>query len=124
MTHSHTFTRPTLSANHLGCAWTGCTALWRLPETPTKAVETSRTSQEAARGLSGGRKAQTRQSVYEAIKAASDGLTAEKVSEITALPGDTVRPRIVELCERNLIYRSGKTRLTRSGRSAEVWCAR
>ena len=150
--HAHILTRPTLSSEVLGCQWPKCPEVLRLgvpgriyenggmrasqafpaphrwprivPEKPVLAQESSRTSVAAAQALPAGRRANLRQAVLDAIRAAPDGLTAERVSETTGIGGDTVRPRIVELCERNLIVRSGKTRLTKSGRDAECWVAR
>ena len=80
------------------------------------------TSKEAARAIEGGPRNRARAAVLEAIRAAS-GITAEKISEVTGIGGDTVRPRIVELVALNLIRDSKKTSLTRSGRNAVCWVA-
>ncbi len=49
------------------------------------------------------------------------GATADEIECDLGIAGNTVRPRIVELREMKLIRDSGKTRKTRSGRSAVVW---
>ncbi len=59
--------------------------------------------------------------VLGAIRHASHGLTDEAIGHVTDLPGNTVRPRRIELLRKGLIRDSGKTRATASGRQAVVW---
>ena len=91
---------------------------------PALAVIGSETSEEAARKIEPQRgKLQTL--CYLAIKSAgASGMTAQEVETATGLPGNTVRPRIVELWEQQRIERTGERRPTRSGRMAVVWIAR
>lgn len=49
------------------------------------------------------------------------GATAEEIEYQMDIPGNTVRPRLMELRELKKIKDSDKTRKTRSGRSAVVW---
>lgn len=49
------------------------------------------------------------------------GLTDEAIQFATKLPGNTERPRRIELCRKGLVVDSGKTRKTTSGRMATVW---
>jgi hypothetical protein len=49
------------------------------------------------------------------------GATLEEIEQGLKLPGNTVRPRRVELEEKGFVKGSGKTRPTASGRSAIVW---
>jgi len=52
------------------------------------------------------------------------GVTAEDLETLCELPGNTVRPRLVELREDGLVTDSGRTRRTASGRSATIWVTR
>lgn len=59
--------------------------------------------------------------VYDAIKAAPDGLTAEEIFQ--ALPGirlNSVTPRIAPLIKKGYIYDTGERRRSSSGRSQRV----
>ncbi len=77
------------------------------------------TSREAARSIEGSIKT-LRERVFRAIKGSPVGLTAEEVELFTGIPGNTVRPRIVELYRSGQISTVGKRR-TKSGRRADVW---
>lgn len=63
--------------------------------------------------------------VYSAIKeAGSRGLTDEEGIDVTGLSPSTYRPRRIELqTKRGIVKDSGRTRLTRSKRSAVVYVA-
>jgi predicted ArsR family transcriptional regulator len=74
------------------------------------------TAKEAAAGVDN--IAAKRRRVLEAI---AGGYTDEEVSDITGMPGNTVRPRRVELIGMGLVARTERTRPTRSGRRAIVW---
>lgn len=50
--------------------------------------------------------------------------TDEAMMDALNLGGNTLRPRRCELVKRGLVYDSGKTAPTRSGREAVVWRAR
>lgn len=62
--------------------------------------------------------------VLSAIRFATNGLTDEQGIAITQLSPSTYRPRRIELQRAGLIYDSGETRLTLSGRKAVVWRAK
>jgi len=65
-----------------------------------------------------------RRMVYDAIAAAGVvGLTDEEMLAAVGLPPSSGRPRRIELVRAGLVVDSGKTRRTRSGRSAVVWLA-
>ena len=49
------------------------------------------------------------------------GATAQEIEKATGLPGNTVRPRLVELRENGCVRDSGRKRKTDSGRLAVVW---
>lgn len=51
-------------------------------------------------------------------------MTDEEIGERCELGGNTVRPRRCELEAKGLIYDTGQTRRTKSGRSAVLWAAR
>ena len=61
-----------------------------------------------------------RERVLRAIRDTPGGLTAQEVSKVTGIAGDTVRPRIVELSRAGTIRVWGSRR-TESGRRADVW---
>ncbi len=60
-----------------------------------------------------------RQQVFEAILAASDGLTREEIAHVTGMSENTVRPRVRELIKAGRIMESG-SRLTDSGQAAAI----
>lgn len=99
----------------------GCGATKAGPPAPS--VQGSRTSEAAARRIEGSPRAAAKAAVLAAIRQSVDGLTAEKIEQVTGMGGSTVRPRIVELERDQSIRKSGKKRLTRSGREAEVYVA-
>lgn len=49
------------------------------------------------------------------------GATADEIEMLMEIPGNTLRPRLVEMRRRSLIRDSGQTRRTRTGRPAAVW---
>lgn len=98
-----------------------CGATRRVGERPAPAQEGSGTSVAAARRIEPVRE-NLRQRVYQAVREAHPGgLTEQEIEDATGLPGNTVRPRIVELVNRAGLVDSGRTRKTRSGREAVVW---
>lgn len=105
---------------YIGCQWCD----YAVKERPALAQEHSDTSKAAARSVEGSPRAKARSAVLEAIRSAPGGITAEKIEDVTGYPGNTVRPRIVQLVQLNLIRDSGRTSLTRSGRAAVLWIAR
>ena len=64
--------------------------------------------------------ASLREQVLECIKAHPEGVTDERIAELTGLAGNTARPRRLELERQGRIEASG-TSLTRSGRKAVTW---
>ena len=115
----HQMDKPLLGGM-VGCRWCD----FAVKETPAPSVQGSKTSSDAAHSIEGGPRTKARSAVLEAIRKSVNGLTAEKISAITGYPGDTVRPRIVELVRLNLIEDSKRVSLTRSGRQAVLWVAR
>lgn len=57
------------------------------------------------------------------IRAGRVGLTDIEIQRVTNLPGDTERPRRVELVNMRRVEDSGTTRRTPSGKLATVWVA-
>lgn len=85
--------------------------------------ETRTTSAAAAVSMSE-RAVTLRQMVFEAIEAAQDlGLTDAEIQDLLEMPGNTQRPRRIELLQMGRIQTLGNTRPTKSGRSAVVWVA-
>ena len=65
-----------------------------------------------------------RQRVYLAIiEAGGSGCTDYELQERLIMPGNTERPRRIELLKQGLIRDSGRTRESSSGRRAVVWIA-
>lgn len=136
----HRFERALLAPGFYGCTHLGCQAIQRMSKIetldtvtdggdrfdatrlhkPALAQEHSQPSVEAARAIEGvsGR---YRVLVYQALKAASAGLTDQEICTVTGLDPSTERPRRVELVESGAVVDSLRTRSTRSGRSATVW---
>ena len=86
-------------------------------------VRGSQTSKEAAAAIKP-KMATLQQRVLDTIKSAgSAGLTDEQVRTLTGLQHSTETPRRIELVAKGLVKDSGRTRKTRSGRSATVWVA-
>lgn len=65
-----------------------------------------------------------RRAVLDAIRASADGLTDEEIQQRLEMSGNTSRPRRRELQKAGLVWDSGRTRKTLSGRKAVVWVAR
>lgn len=82
--------------------------------------ETSRAAAEGIKPAAGTLRAK----VLDCIKNSASGLSDENVQDLLQMPASTQRPRRIELVRAGLVVDSGKTRLTRSGRSAVVWCAK
>lgn len=61
------------------------------------------------------------QLVYRELKSSPQGLTDLELQSRLNLDGSTQRPRRVKLQQLGLVRDSGRTRVTRSGRSAVVW---
>lgn len=62
--------------------------------------------------------------VYEFIAQRREfGATCDEIEAGTSLRGNTIRPRLLELELVKRIVRTTRTRPTRSGRQALVWCA-
>ena len=78
------------------------------------------TSMEAAEAIAP-HVARLQEVVLRAIRHEPGGCTAEQLEDRTGLSGNTVRPRLIELCEAGLVVTSGETRLNRSGRRAKVY---
>ncbi len=124
-TNGHSFTLPTASPDLRACAYPKCKETMRVVVSkPAAAVESSQTSVAAARAIEGGPRTQGRALVLAAVQHSPDGLTDQAIQEATGLVESSERPRRVELVEANLLYDSGRQRITRSGRMASVWRAR
>lgn len=80
----------------------------------------SPTSRAAAAGVAP-RAGTLRAAVLALLKATPGGLTDEEVQDALAMGPSTQRPRRVELVGQGLVRDAGRTRKTRSGRSAVVW---
>ena len=61
-----------------------------------------------------------REQVYDCIKANPQGITDERIAELTGLAGNTARPRRLELEKAGRIVAAGTSK-TRSGRKAVTW---
>lgn len=81
----------------------------------------SDTSREAAAALADDVVVSLREQVYHCIRESVDGLTDDDVQRRLDLPGNTERPRRIELVRAGRIVDSGERRITRSGRRATVW---
>lgn len=111
----------TIHPDYRMCAHTGCGIVGRVVvHKPALAIESSETSKEAARAIEPKRH-HLRVLVFQALRGAPDGMTDAEIQAATGLDGSTERPRRVELVESNAVRDSGRTRLTKSGRSATVW---
>lgn len=79
---------------------------------------TSREAAQGARPVAG----LLRENVLAFIRSrGEEGATDQEIQEALALDPSTQRPRRVELVQAGLVWNSGKTRKTRSGREAVVW---
>lgn len=83
----------------------------------------SATSRAAAEGIKPAA-GTLRAKVLDCIQNSASGLSDENVQDLLQMPASTQRPRRIELVRAGLVIDSGRTRLTRSGRSAVVWCAK
>lgn len=84
------------------------------------AVQTSRTSMQAADSLEPATLNAMQRQVYEFLAARPDGATDEEMQAGLGMNPSTQRPRRIELARRGLVVEAG-TRKTRSGRMACVW---
>ena len=85
------------------------------------AVQTSRTSMQAADSLGPATLNAMQRRVYEfLVWRGATGATDEEMQTEIPMPASTQRPRRVELARKGLIVESG-TRRTASGRMAGVW---
>lgn len=84
------------------------------------AVQTSRTSMQAADSLEPATLNAMQRRVYEFLAARPDGATDEEIASALSLNPSTQRPRRIELVRRGLVVEGG-TRRTVSGRMASVW---
>lgn len=121
--HEHHFLDPTLHPDFRRCSRSGCPEVARVAQPrPAPAQEHSPTSVAAARSAA---TQKTRLMVWQAFLAAGEvGMTDEECQTATGLEGSSQRPRRVELVADGLVFDSGATRPTRSGRAACVWQAR
>ena len=149
MSHAyHHFLTPTLDPDIRRCSKPACMVVERVVVTrPAPSIVGSATSEEAARRIEGPQRQRTRMLVWQAFLKAGGvrplleatmadgksialdhwyggGLTDEEGCTETGLEGSTFRPRRVELVADGLVFDSGATRPTRSGRAAVVWQAR
>jgi len=85
------------------------------------AVQTSRTSMQAADSLTPATLNAMQRRVYEfLLDRGAAGATDEEMQNGLPMPASTQRPRRVELARKGLIVEAG-TRRTASGRMAAVW---
>ena len=92
---------------------------------PAPAVQGSATSEAAARAQTDAGRQSKKDRILAAIVASgNEGLTDQKIQELTGIGGDTERIRRGELFKEGKIVKANRTRLTRSGLEAEVWIAR
>jgi len=91
------------------------------PAPPAQAHSpTSRAAADGIAPVSG----ELRRRVYEhLVGRGEDGATDEEMQGALAMGASTQRPRRIELVELGLVKDSGRTRRTKSGRSAVVWVA-
>lgn len=75
------------------------------------------TSKEAAESVP---VARLEKIVYEAIKAAPEGLISEQIENRTGLRSGSVTPRIAPLIRKGYIYDTGEKRTASSGRAQRV----
>ena len=81
------------------------------------------TSRDAAARALPGAETQAGRVLRCIVGAGVDGITDEQVSERLGLPLNTVRPRRLELVERELVLDSGDTTSTATGAQAILWLA-
>lgn len=93
-----------------------------LPFDRPPAVRTSPTSVAAAESVRP-KLSRLRQIVLDYIRSCPDGCTDEQIIDAVNLGPNTPRPRRIELVRMGLVYDSGLTARTRSGREAVLWQA-
>ena len=86
------------------------------------AVQSSRTSMQAADSLGPATLNALQRKVLELLAATPEGLTDEEMQKRLGMNPSTQRPRRIELARRGLVVEGG-TRRTASGRMAVVWQA-
>ena len=92
-----------------------------VPQRAAPYVAGSRTSAAAARSIAG-RSKSMQDRVLEFFKLRGQfGGTDQEIANFLRLPENSIRPRRIELVQIGLVCDSGKTRLTKSRRSAVVW---
>lgn len=84
------------------------------------AVQTSRTSMQAADSLEPATLNAMQRRVYEFLASRPDGATDEEMQTALGMNPSTQRPRRIELQRRGLVVEAGEKR-TRSGRKATSW---
>ena len=120
-THSHMLILSTSVPGIKRCGFLNCKVAGRV-EPPAPAVQGSPTSEAAARTWTLDKMQTKKSRILAAIAEAPYGLTDLEGQERTGIPGDTYRVRRGELYREGQIKRAQKTRLTKSGNDAEVWC--
>jgi len=83
----------------------------------------SKTSKDAAKSIGGVLNAKQEEVLAYLQKCGKRGATDIEMQEALGMNPSTQRPRRIELVEYGLAASSGMTRLTPSGRKAEVWIA-
>ena len=86
------------------------------------AVQSSRTSMQAADSLGPATLNALQRKVLKLLAATPEGLTDEEMQKRLGMNPSTQRPRRIELARRGLVVEAG-TRKTSSGRNASVWQA-
>lgn len=92
------------------------------PGKPSPAQRHSRTSRAAAALMDGGERSTKLGQIYTMLLGClPGGMTDEEGQQCLSMPGNTYRPRRVELQEVGLVKDSKSTRKTRAKRDAVVW---
>lgn len=82
----------------------------------------NRQSQISALMATSGLKSDLARRILECLAAANEsGMTCEELETATGIPGNSARPRLLNLKSKGLIYRNKLTRMNKSQRPAEVW---
>lgn len=90
---------------------------------PAPAQQHSPTSRAAAASIDGKQRHRDRVRVFGAFQSAGlEGLTDEELIDKTGIAANTARPRRIDLVKENVVRDSGRSRVTKSGRQAVVWC--
>lgn len=77
-------------------------------------------SREAAKSIAP-RLPALQQRVLDCFKAHPDGMTDEQLIDALDMSASTVRPRRIELVDADILIKTERYALTRSGRRATVW---